>query len=124
MMTKRLLRISKADDSKGYYSAHLEIEDESNESIESTINPIEYRNAHEPTIEALTDYLKAALGLKKRRRSYRYLRNANNRFKQPKGDFSRIIRVGESGFVVLFQRKGIRYSLMGKWEQEIYYSRH
>jgi len=111
-MSVRHLQIYRADDSQEYYTTSITINDNDvGGSYIAAIKPKEYRTSNEPTIAALTAYLKSFLGLTNR--NYRWRENTSlSREERAKG-FDKIISVGESGFVILFRKKGIRYYLNG-----------
>ena len=112
LMSLRILHIYRADDSKDYYTTTIKINDnDTNGVYTASINPKEYRTSNEPTIAAITHYLLSSLGLK--RSNYRWRENNLLSNEEKSNGFSRIINVGESGFVILFQKTGIRYSLNG-----------
>ena len=110
-MSVRDLHIYRADDSQEYYTTTLRIDDGDAGMYTARIKPKEHRYENEPTIGALTAYLKSFLGLTKR--NYRWRENGVLSREERANGFDRIIKVGESGFVILFKKKGIRYSLNG-----------
>ena len=105
-MSKRNLTIlSPSDDTSVSYTTSIEVVDGRDNTVDSRINPASYRQGHEPTIDAITNYLEQFLGLNRRRS--RYYNNDS-----PK-EFKYVLKIGESGFVVLFHKTDIRYYLNG-----------
>ena len=106
MSTRYISIASPTDNNSLVYTTSLEINDGRDSVIESTVNPSSYRNGHEPTIDAITDFLKGVFGLKKRRRKY-------CEEELPPKEFKHIVKIGESGFIVMFHKTNIRYFLNG-----------
>tara|TARA_R110001592_G_scaffold224032_2_gene479562 strand:- start:12601 stop:13821 length:1221 start_codon:yes stop_codon:yes gene_type:complete len=105
-MTERILEIlSPTDNQEIAYLTKIEIVNNDSRIINSRINPNMYRMGHEPTIDAISDYLEGIFGTSRRRSRY----NSND---NPK-EFTHIIKIGESGFICMFHKKGIRYFLNG-----------
>ena len=105
-MTVRILEIlSPTDNQSISYTTKIEIVNDDDRVINSRINPSMYRQGHEPTIDAIAGYLESLFGTNQRRSRY-------NSTSTPK-EFTFIIKIGESGFICMFHKKGIRYFLNG-----------
>ena len=75
------------------------------------LNPNEFREAHEPTIQAIYTFLNGALSTRKRRNRYEY------DVDKPR-EFNYMITIGATpdggGLPILFYKKGTRYGINGK----------
>ena len=77
-----------------------------------TLNPSNFRQAHEPTIQAIYEFLNNVLNTRKRRSRYSY------DIDKPR-EFNYVVTIGSSSFSgeglpILFYKKGTRYGINGK----------
>lgn len=102
-MIRDLIIQGASDDTSRFYRTSIEICNMNDVRREVRINPAMFRSGHEPTIDAIDNFIQTLLGLNRRRR---------RGYSIPK-EFQHIIKIGESGFVIMFHKKGIRYFLNG-----------
>ena len=77
-----------------------------------TLTPSHFRQAHEPTIQAIYEFLNGVLNTRKRRSRYSY------DIDKPR-EFNYVVTIGSTSFSgeglpILFNKRGTRYGINGK----------